>query len=93
MIAEERWIISSLNLLAVILLVQVNMLVGFFAFRAHFATVNQDLLSRAAPQPVSPQPAPVQRVSAIQAQDLAFFHAEAQEIPAGPYPLSFLYPV
>lgn len=35
MTAEERWIISSLNLLAVILLVQVNRLVGFFAVRAH----------------------------------------------------------
>lgn len=33
MIAEERWIICSLNLLAVILLIQVNMVVGFFAVR------------------------------------------------------------
>ena len=33
--AEERWIISSLNLLAVVLLVQPHVLLGFFAARAH----------------------------------------------------------
>lgn len=38
MTAEERWIMSALNLLAVILLVQINMLVGFFAVRAHHSS-------------------------------------------------------
>lgn len=82
-IAEERWIISSLNLLAVILLIQVNMLVGFFAVRAqHSFSYCRTRPCKTCSSSASQSPA---CTCPFQAQDFAFFHAEAQEIPAGPF--------
>lgn len=48
MIAEERWIISSLNLMVVVLLVQPNTLLGILTLLlpghiSLLATVNKDL--------------------------------------------------